>query len=216
MMVQRISLGGEDPPLLDSVLEVCTAGVAVLDSDGTVIGADAVFAVLTGRERRLVRGMYVSDLFRSEPPVTLDDEGASTLGWQVEIPQPGGEPPMQAMLTVARRRSPEGATIGYIARLQPLATLAGDEPPARRDASAVPPKSPQHQLRNVMTVIAGNVEIIDSMNRDQNLRERIALVQDSVSSALDIMARMAAGPSGSPQMDTASIPQSVLPPRPSP
>ncbi len=96
---------------------------------------------------------------------------------------------MQAMLTVIRRRSPEGATIGYIARLQPLATSTGDESPALRGAGAVPPKSPQHQLRNVMTVIAGNVEIIDSMNRDQNLRERIALVQDAVSNALDIMAQ---------------------------
>ena len=201
-MVQRASLSGGDPSLLDSVLEVCTAGVAVLDSDGAVVGADAAFARLTGLERRLVRGMYVSDLFRSSPPVTLYDEGLCASGWQVEIPQPMDEPPVRARLTVSHRRSPEGATIGHIARLQPLGPSTGDEPPARRPG-AVPPKSPQHQLRNVMTVIAGNVEIIDSMNRDQDLRERIALVQHAVSSALDIMTRIASEPNGPPQTDTA-------------
>ncbi len=66
-MVQGVSHGGGEPSLLDSVLEVCTAGVAVLDSDGVVIGADAAFAGLLGRERRLVRGMYLSDLFHATP-----------------------------------------------------------------------------------------------------------------------------------------------------
>ncbi len=203
-MVQRVSFCGGESSLLDSVLEVCTAGVAVLDSDGAVIGADAEFARLTGRERRLVRGMYVSDLFRSNPPVALYDEGACASGWQVKIPQPKGEPPARATLTVAHRQSPEGATIGHIARLQPLAPSTGDESAAGRRPGAVPPKSPQHQLRNVMTVIAGNVEIIDSMNRDQNLRERIALIQDAVSRALDIMAQMASELGGPPDTDSTS------------
>ena len=211
-MVQGVSRSGGESSLLDSVLEVCTAGVAVLDSDGAVIGADAAFARLTGRERRLVRGMYVSDLFRSNLPMTLNDEGAFAQGRQVEIPQPNGEPPVRARLTVAEQRNAEGDSIGYIARLQPHALSAGDESPAGRPG-AVPTKSPQHQLRNVMTVIAGNVEIIDSMNRDQNLRERIALIQSAVSSALDIMALMASGPDGTPQTD--STPAGPVPPLPS-
>ena len=127
-MVRGVSFNGGEPSLLDSVLEVCTAGVAVLDSDGAVIGADATFARLTGRERRLVRGMNVSELFRSDPPVALYDEDACALGWQ-----------------------------GHIAKLRPL---RGRTRRRRDRARASPPKSPQHQLRNVLTVIAGNVEII--------------------------------------------------------
>ena len=208
-MVQRVSPGGRELTLLDSVLEVCTAGVAVLDSDGGVIGADVAFARLTGRERRHVQGLRVSDLFRSDPPLTLYDESACSSGWQVEIPQPSGDPPVRARLTVARRRSPQGATIGHIAQLHPLAASTGDESPPVRHSGAVPPKTPQHQLRNVMTVIAGNVEIIDSMNRDQTLRERIALIQGAVSSALDIMAQMGSEPNGPPPEDSAPTTQSV-------
>ncbi len=60
-----------------------------------------------------------------------------------------------------------------------------------------------------MTVIAGNVEIIDSMNRDQTLRERIALIQGAVSSALDIMAQMGSEPNAPPPADSAPTTQSV-------
>ena len=171
---------------------------------GLSSGADATFARLTGRERRLVRGMNVSELFRSDPPVALYDEDACALGWQGEVPQLRGVPPVRARLTIVPRRDPAGATIGHIAKLRPLPPSREDAPAAGPRPSVVPPKSPQHQLRNVLTVIAGNVEIIESMNRDQELRKRITLIHDAVDSALDIMAQMSAVPNGPPRARSSS------------
>ena len=48
----------------------------------------------------------------------------------------------------------------------------------------------EHQLRNVLTVVAGNIDLMDRAVEDQTLRHRLGLVQSAVRSAMEILDRM--------------------------
>ena len=176
-------------PLLNAVLETTGGGIAVLDAGGRLLGADCVFLNLAGYHREDIPGLSLHCLCPlADDALAPAAQGRISWNKRAEITRKDGGI-VHVVLGVAPAKDPQGTTVGFVvrARRAPAEETIGsvDAQPA-----SVQRRRLEHQLRNMLTVVAGNIDLMDRAVEDQALRRRLELVQAALGSAREILDRM--------------------------
>ena len=174
--------------LLDAVLEGARSGIAVLDADAHFLSVDPLFSDLSGYGRAEVRGRSLDSVVTvGGKPIPLAEGRAPPRGQEAEIRRRDGAR-IGVMLDIVAAEPTEGSA-GFVVRLRP------QRPDPTEPDRVVPGRARrrEHQLRNALTVIAGNVDLIDRAVDDPALKHRLDLIQMAVEGAQDILNELAGG-----------------------
>ena len=186
----RPEMAGGALALTAQVLEMSSDAIAVLDSDGYLAKANQVFLRLSGYGRGEIAGLHLRALFPGASHKLCSAENRSRR-WAGEIKmmrRDGGI--ILLSLAVTPVKDGQGAFVGFVVRMTPI---AGQERPvgAASDTRALQLGTLEHKLRNVLTLIIGHVQMMDTNGDDRVLRGRLALlVQDAARSGVELLDEM--------------------------
>ena len=175
------------PNLLAEVLEENSDGIAVLGANGDILEANQAFCSLVGTRKIEVRtapiGTFIPEAGNALSTVAV---GAEQWDGHAELVRKEGEA-IPVSLKIGPLRDNAGTLMGFVVRAK---TRAGDEG-AVRSGSGRPMtgfEALEHKLRNLLTVVMGNVGLLEGSVNDAEVRRRLELIGRAARNGLDLLA----------------------------
>ncbi|MCI0441495.1 MAG: PAS domain-containing protein [Chloroflexi bacterium] len=161
-------------------------GVAVLDASGYIVSANQALIEVTGYARDELHGLHLKALFPgvADALATVDKSSARWKGEAELVRKDGSKLPLTVGITPAK--DGEGGSLGFVVVLRGVFN-GGASDNGTLDETEVRLREFEHELRNVFTVIAGNVSMMNGSVEDPNLRRRLTIMQTAVRSGMDIL-----------------------------
>ena len=175
-------------------------GIAMLDEAGTLILANRDFYDLTGRDMEDAPMLHLPDIWPDAQKVlsSISEVRGEWRGEARITRKDGSAVPLSLSVTSAVRA--DGAPDAFVVKVHALSHTcrpsAGDRgPPGLAQTTTDKPsdgsdnniRQLEHQLRNLLTTISGNLELIDRALQDSTLKRRVALMRTAVESGLETL-----------------------------
>ena len=172
--------------VLAAVLEASSDGIAVVDAGGFLVLANGLFLDAVGYEREEIVGLHLRSLLPgAEHLMTLADDGPTPWSGEVEM-MTRGDASLAVPAAVTLAKDIWGMTVGVI-------VLIGSAYGREASASAALEVTPfqvrrlDHKLRNVLMIIASNLELLNRVEVDPKVRQRLAFIQSATDSGLELV-----------------------------
>ena len=184
--LRHVATGYEATPLLTAALEESSGCTAALDAEGCIVTANRAFTELCGYERNEIAGVHLSGLFPGAHRVlSAVQKGHDPWSGEAELrPKEGLTTPLSMFVTPAKNA--QGAADGFIVRVNsvPRQVITADAIVGthRSDTERV-----THSLRNLLTSMVFNLDLLEGAIEDQTAQRRLALVLSAVRSGMALL-----------------------------
>ena len=183
-----------------SLLSGLEIGIAILDEAGTLALANRDFYDLTGYDMEKAPKLNLPDLWPDAQQVlsSVSEVHGEWRGEARMTRKDGTAVPLSLTVTSAVRA--HGAPDGFVVKLRTLSRAdkpgAGARGPAWLDQTTTDKPSAggddntgklEHHLRNLLTTISGNLELLDRSAQDCTMRRRVALMLAAAKSGLEAL-----------------------------
>ena len=175
-------------PLLTTVLETSRDALAVLDARRFLVDANQALVDLVGYGREEIYGLHFRTLFNGSGSV-LSFVARHSVNWSGSATITcGNGSTVPALLSLTPALDAQGTIVGLIVRLRRRVDgkTAGDamvHPPGRQFERL------KHRLRDVLTTIVLNLELVDKEVVDSTHKIRFTLVQKAAASGIELLER---------------------------
>ena len=174
------------PNLLAEVLEENSDGIAVLGANGDILEANQAFCSMVGTRKIEIRtapiGIFIPEAYSA---LSTAAEGAEPWHGHAELVREEGEA-IPVSLRIGPLRDNAGTLMGFMVRAK---TPAKDD--GAIGSGSRPPmtgfEALEHKLRNVLTVIIGNVGLLEGSVSDAEVRRRLDLIGRAARNGLDVL-----------------------------
>ena len=176
----------EPSQLLVALLERRNDGVALLDEDGSVIGANRHFAVSVGYEGRKTIGLDIDFLVPGVEEIKSPmREGVVWWCGDVDVARQDGSS-ISTWMSMDTVKDPRGKIIGFVVRTK----SAEDRRVPGWDLAGLPSDPLNrlvHDMRNVFTAIESNLYLALRISTNQSVHQRLAAIQDASKKGIELL-----------------------------
>ena len=173
------------PPLLIASLNRSAYGVIVADAFGYLASSNQAFLDLSGYQKEELLGLRLSSLFPdADEALSSIDEGGRQWEGEVNVTRKDGNA-IPLSLSITSIKDTNKVTVGFVVRLKPVSEETALTTPVNAPGSQA--RTHEQELRNLLTAIASNIEILGLKVEDEDLRERLTLVRSAARSGIDLL-----------------------------